>query len=159
MKPSADKIILDKKINREKQVAVKTKNIEMEADKKKKEEERIELMTQFMLDPTSSATKLLEKRREMYELQEALQRDKDKFSEKEGQFKKTEEELRNRDEEFHKKIVEYYKNSFQKKQKDNYNYTQKLEEEHQNQAKLTIEIAELEKNNDKLKGGNINIKL
>ena len=41
-----------------------------------------------MLDPTSSATKLLEKRREMYELQEALQKDKEKFNEKETQFKK-----------------------------------------------------------------------
>ena len=153
VKPTADKIILEKNKVREKQVAVKTKNIEMEADKKKKEEERIELMTQFMLDPTSSATKLLEKRREMYELQEALQRDKNKFEDKEIQFKKTEEELRNRDEEFHKKIVDYYKNSFLKKQKDNHNYENKLEEEHSNQQRLTLEIADLEKSNEKLKGG------
>jgi len=148
-----DKTLQDKRNLREKQVNVKSKNIELDADKKKKEEERIELMTQFMLDPTSSATKLLEKRREMYELQEALQRDKDKFAEKEGQFKKTEEELRNRDEEFHKKIVEYYKNSFEKKIKDNYNYNNKLQEEHQNQTRLTGEIEELEKNNEKLKTG------
>lgn len=162
MKPVAvpvEKIISDKKNIREKQVNVKTKNIELDADKKKKEEERIELMTQFMLDPTSSATKLLEKRREMYELQEALQRDKDKFTEKEGQFKKTEEELRNRDEEFHKKIVEYYKNSFEKKIKDNYNYNNKLQEEHQNQTRLTGEIGELEQNNEKLKADLEKLKL
>jgi len=154
MKP-VDKIIQDKKAAREKQVTVKTKNIENDADKKKKEEERIELMTQFMLDPTSSATKLLEKRREMYELQEALQRDKDKFTEREGQFKKTEEDLRNRDEEFHKKIVEYYKNSFEKKIKDNYNYENKLNEERANKDKLENDIKNLESNNNKLQNGKL----
>lgn len=129
----------------------KTKQLENEANKKSKDEDKIELMTQFMLDPTSSATKLLEKRREMYELQEALQRDKEKFIEKEEQFKKTEEELRNRDDEFHKKIVEYYKNSFEKKQTDSYNYNQKLEEEMNLQKTLESTIANLDKKNEKLR--------
>jgi chromosome segregation ATPase len=130
----------------------KTKNLENEVNKKTKDEDKIELMTQFMLDPTSSATKLLEKRREMYELQEALQRDKEKFIEKEEQFKKTEEELRNRDDEFHKKIVEYYKNSFEKKQTDNYNYNQKLDEEINLQKTLENSISNLDKKNEKLRG-------
>jgi hypothetical protein len=132
-------------------VKTKTKQLEKEVNKKHKDEDKIELMTQFMLDPTSSATKLLEKRREMYELQEALQRDKGKYVEKEDQFKKTEEELRNRDEEFHKKIIEYYKNSFEKKQTDNFNYTQKLEDEKAKQKSLESSIGNLEKNNEKLR--------
>ena len=105
-------IISEKKKLAEKNATMKYKQYENEIDKKRKDEDKIELMTQFMLDPTSSATKLLEKRREMYELQEALQKDKEKFNEKETQFKKTEEELRNRDEDFHKKICEYYMNRF-----------------------------------------------
>ena len=109
-----DNIISDKKRSAEKNANMKYKQYESEIDRKKKDEDKIELMTQFMLDPTSSATKLLEKRREMYELQEALQKDKEKFNEKETQFKKTEEELRNRDEDFHKKICEYYQNTFEK---------------------------------------------
>ena len=113
-----DNIINEKKKMAEKNGTMKFKQYESEIDKKRKDEDKIELMTQFMLDPTSSATKLLEKRREMYELQEALQKDKEKFNEKETQFKKTEEELRNRDEDFHKKICEYYMNTFEKKQTD-----------------------------------------
>jgi chromosome segregation ATPase len=135
----------------EKLVKNKTKQIVREVDKKSSDEERIELMTQFMLDPTSSATKLLEKRREMYELQEALQKDKEKFLEKEDQFKKTEEELRNRDDDFHKKIVEYYKNSFEKKQKENYNFNKKLEDEETVRKLLEEGNAVLQVNNEKLK--------
>ena len=100
-----DNLISEKKKQAEKNANIKFKQYESEIDRKRKDEDKIELMTQFMLDPTSSATKLLEKRREMYELQEALQKDKEKFNEKETQFKKTEEELRNRDEDFHKKIL------------------------------------------------------
>jgi len=143
--------INNKKNNINRVVKTKTKQLENEVSKKNKDDEKIELMTQFMLDPTSSATKLLEKRREMYELQEALQRDKEKFVEKEDQFKKTEEELRNRDEEFHKKIVEYYKNSFEKKQTDSYNYNQKLEDETTLQKTLENSIGNLDKKNEKLR--------
>ena len=93
-----NQMISDRKNQAENASKIKYKQYENEIDKKKRDEDKMELMTQFMLDPTSSATKLLEKRREMYELQEALQKDKEKFNEKETQFKKTEEELRNRDE-------------------------------------------------------------
>lgn len=140
-----------KKKEIEKVVDTRQKQILHETDKKKRDEEKIEFMTQFMLDPTSSATKLLEKRREMYELQEALQRDKDKFIDKEEQFKKTEEELRNRDDDFHKKIVEYYKNSFEKKQTDNYNYLKNLDEQKLLQTQLTKNIYDLEESNNKLR--------
>jgi hypothetical protein len=132
-------------------VQKKTKLLENQINKKHKDSEKIELMTQFMLDPTSSSTKLLEKRREMYELQEALHRDKEKFLEKEDQFKKTEEELRNRDDEFHKKIVEYYKNSYEKKQADNFNYVQKIDDEKSKQKGLESTIGILGKKNETLR--------
>jgi hypothetical protein len=130
---------------------VKTKEMLNEIEKRKKDDDKIELLTQFMLDPSSAATKLLEKRREMYELQDALQRDKDKFVEKKEQFKKTEEELRTRDEDFHKKIVDYYQNSFKKKKDENDNYNQKFNDEIKRQKDLEIMIKDLTKTNERLR--------
>ncbi len=146
-----DNIISDKKRSAEKNANIKYKQYESEIDRKKKDEDKIELMTQFMLDPTSSATKLLEKRREMYELQEALQKDKEKFNEKETQFKKTEEELRNRDEDFHKKICEYYQNTFEKKQTDAHANTEKIKAEKKATAEMEEKIIALKSKNEKLK--------
>lgn len=143
--------IENKQKNIDKIVNTKNKLFENETEKRRRDEDKIELMTQFMLDPSSSATKLLEKRREMYELQEALQRDKEKFDEKEEQFKKTEEELRNRDEDFHKKICDYYKNFFEKKQTDNHNYNMKLDHEQKIQKELSYSINHLEGKNEKLR--------
>lgn len=144
-------LIMEKKKNAEKNANIKFKQYENEIEKKKRDEDKIELMTQFMLDPTSSATKLLEKRREMYELQEALQKDKEKFNEKEIQFKKTEEELRNRDEDFHKKIVEYYMNTFEKKQSDAHANTEKIKQEKKATGEMEEKIQNLKTKNDKLR--------
>ena len=130
---------------------IKLRQYENEIEKKKRDEDKIELMTQFMLDPTSSATKLLEKRREMYELQEALQKDKEKFNEKETQFKKTEEELRNRDEDFHKKICDYYMNTFEKKQNDAHANSEKIKTERKATLEMEEKIANLKTKNEKLK--------
>lgn len=130
---------------------IKTNAIQYEIQKRKKNEDKIELMTQFMMDPSSSATKLLEKRREMYELQDALQRDKEKFKEKEEHFKKTEDELRNRDENFHKNIVDYYKNFYEKNQSESHNYNLKLEHEKKINSELQLSIKNLKNKNDKLK--------
>ncbi len=146
-----ENIIEQKKKNAQKNSDMKFKQYESEIDKKRKDDDKIELMTQFMLDPTSSATKLLEKRREMYELQEALQKDKEKFNEKETQFKKTEEELRNRDEDFHKKICEYYMNTFEKKQTDAHANTEKIKAEKKATAEMEEKIIALKSKNEKLK--------
>jgi methyl-accepting chemotaxis protein len=129
----------------------KTKEMLNEIEKRKKDDDKIELLTQFMLDPSSAATKLLEKRREMYELQDALQRDKDKFVEKKEQFKKTEEELRTRDEDFHKKIVDYYQNTFKKKKDESDNYNQKFNDEIKRQRDLETSIKDLTKTNERLR--------
>lgn len=142
-----------KKSNRIEKIAnAKSQQLEKEVAVKKRDEEKIELMTQFMLDPTSSATKLLEKRREMYELQEALQQDKQKFQDREENFKKTEEEIRNRDEEFHKKIVEYYRSTFERKQTDAQNHAIKIEHEKKIKVELEDSISKLTKKNSKLRG-------
>ena len=146
-----DNLISEKKRQAEKNANLKFKQYESEIDRKRKDEDKIELMTQFMLDPTSSATKLLEKRREMYELQEALQKDKEKFNEKETQFKKTEEELRNRDEDFHKKICEYYMNTFEKKQTDAHANSEKIKAEKKATAEMEEKIIALKSKNEKLK--------
>ena len=146
-----DEIIQSKKKSAENQANIKFKQYENEIEQKKRDEDKIELMTQFMLDPTSSATKLLEKRREMYELQEALQKDKDKFNEKETQFKKTEEELRNRDEDFHKKICEYYLNTFEKKQTEAHGNSEKIKQEKKATDEMKEKISRLKEKNEKLK--------
>lgn len=153
-----DQFLEDKRAKREKNrmqpekaAGIKYKQYENEIDRTKRDEDKMELMTQFMLDPTSSATKLLEKRREMYELQEALQKDKEKFHEKETQFKKTEEQLRNKDEEFHKKICEYYMMTFEKKQSDAHQNNDKIDTETRNKKRMESEISELNKKNEELK--------
>lgn len=146
-----DSANIDKAKQAEKNANLRFKQYENDINEKKRDEDKIELMTQFMLDPTSSATKLLEKRREMYELQEALQKDKEKFNEKETQFKKTEEELRNRDEDFHKKICEYYMNTFEKKQTDAHANTEKIKAEKKATEEMEVKITELKNKNEKLK--------
>ena len=144
-------ILNDKRSKAEISSNIKYKQYENEIDRKRRDEDKIELMTQFMLDPTSSATKLLEKRREMYELQEALQKDKEKFSEKETQFKKTKEELRNRDEDFHKKICDYYMNTFEKKQSDAQANSDKIKAERKATLEMEDKISALKVKNEKLK--------
>jgi len=137
--------------NMEENAENKMREMIPDMEKRLTDDEKIEIMTQFMLDPSSSATKLLEKRREMYELQEALQRDKEKFNDKEAQFKKTEEDLRMRDEEFHKKIVEYYKNSHEKRTGEKSSHQQKIANENNTKNTLKKEIKALELGNKKLK--------
>ena len=150
-KDQINQIIQSRKTQAENASNIKYKQFESEIDKKRRDEDKMELMTQFMLDPTSSATKLLEKRREMYELQEALQKDKEKFYEKETQFKKTEEELRNRDEDFHKKICDYYLNTFEKKQSDAHANSEKIKAEKKATYEMEEKIQTLKTKNEKLK--------
>jgi chromosome segregation ATPase len=128
---------------------MKFKQYESEIDKKRKDEDKIELMTQFMLDPTSSATKLLEKRREMYELQEALQKDKEKFNEKETQFNKTEEELINRYEDFLKKVKDKHPESFSDLNGVIEKY--RVLEDKYNEIKKETDSAKIQKEKEKVK--------
>lgn len=52
---------------------------------------------QLFFDNVSPATRLLEKRRQMYEVQDALENQKARFAKDEEQFRKREEQLRNKD--------------------------------------------------------------
>ncbi|CAK0846528.1 unnamed protein product [Prorocentrum cordatum] len=52
---------------------------------------------QLFFDNVSPATRLLEKRRQMYEVQDALETHKARFAKEEEQFKKKEEQLRSKD--------------------------------------------------------------
>lgn len=69
---------------------------------------------------------------------------------KEKQFKKTEEELRNRDEEFHAKIRQYFTTSFQKKKKDDQNFSLSKIEQTSNKKKLEDNILALKEKNSTL---------
>merc|ERR1719387_2777026 len=52
---------------------------------------------QLFFDNVSPATRLLEKRRQMYEVQDALENHKARFAKEEEQFRKKEEQLRAKD--------------------------------------------------------------
>ena len=58
---------------------------------------KIKLPDRLQLDSVSPATKLLEKRRLMYEVQKAFEDEKQNFHEKEARYKLMEAELREKD--------------------------------------------------------------
>ncbi len=60
-------------------------------------DKKIKLPQHLQLDSVSPATRLLEKRRAMYEVQKAFEDQKEEFRKKEENFKKREAELREKD--------------------------------------------------------------
>jgi hypothetical protein len=60
-------------------------------------DKKIKLPQHLQLDSVSPATRLLEKRRAMYEVQKAFEDQKEEFQKKEENFKKREAELREKD--------------------------------------------------------------
>ena len=58
---------------------------------------KIKLPQHLQLDSVSPATRLLEKRRAMYEVQKAFEDQKEEFRKKEERFKMREAELREKD--------------------------------------------------------------
>jgi nitrogen fixation/metabolism regulation signal transduction histidine kinase len=60
-------------------------------------DKKIKLPQHLQLDSVSPATRLLEKRRAMYEVQKAFEDQKEEFKKKEENFKKRESELREKD--------------------------------------------------------------
>eukprot|EP00745_Piridium_sociabile_P042470 TRINITY_DN85731_c0_g1_i1.p1 TRINITY_DN85731_c0_g1~~TRINITY_DN85731_c0_g1_i1.p1 ORF type:complete len:385 (-),score=73.77 TRINITY_DN85731_c0_g1_i1:231-1385(-) len=61
------------------------------------------------LEVTDTASKLLEKRREMYEIHEALQQQKDKFKEKQKDFADKEEQLKAKDDKLQAQLQKFHK--------------------------------------------------
>ena len=61
------------------------------------------------LDHVSPATRLLEKRRQMFEVQEALDAQKEEFARREDTFRRREESLRKRDLELQESLIKFNK--------------------------------------------------
>jgi len=63
----------------------------------------------LQINTVNPATKLLEKRRHLYEVQEAFDVEKDNFKKKEEEFKKRENELRDKDYEIQASLIKFSK--------------------------------------------------
>ncbi len=63
----------------------------------------------IMFQHISPATKLLEKRRQMFEVQEALNSQKEEFSRREDAFRRREEGLRRKDLELQESLIKFNK--------------------------------------------------
>ena len=61
------------------------------------------------LDHVSPATRLLEKRRQMFEVQEALDAQKEEFARREDAFRRREEGLRKKDLELQESLIKFNK--------------------------------------------------
>ena len=67
------------------------------------------LPQQLTLDHVSPATRLLEKRRQMFEVQEALDAQKDEFQRREATFKRREDMLKKKDLELQESLIKFNK--------------------------------------------------
>ena len=61
----------------------------------------------LVIDHVSAATRLLEKRRQMFEVQEALNSQKEEFTRREDAFRRREEALRRRDLELQESLIKF----------------------------------------------------
>jgi hypothetical protein len=67
------------------------------------------LPTTLMFDHVSPATRLLEKRRQMFEVQEALNSQKDEFNRREDAYRRREDGLRRKDLELQESLIKFNK--------------------------------------------------
>jgi hypothetical protein len=67
------------------------------------------LPVQLNLDHVAPATRLLEKRRQMMEVQEALDSHKEEYAKREEAFKRREEQLRKKDLELQESLIRFNK--------------------------------------------------
>jgi myosin heavy subunit len=108
------------------------------------------------LDHVSPATRLLEKRRQMFEVQEALDAQKEEFIRREDAFKRREETLRKKDLELQESLIKFNKFLHENESKRNRALKRANDEVKQRQAK-ELEITKLkeqlqtyQQKNDKL---------
>ncbi|OQR84135.1 hypothetical protein ACHHYP_13844 [Achlya hypogyna] len=73
------------------------------------EQARLNMPQTLTLDHVSPATRLLEKRRQMFEVQEALDAQKEEFSRREDAFRRREEGLRKKDLELQESLIKFNK--------------------------------------------------
>ena len=89
------------------------------------------------LDFTSGATRLLEKRRQMFEVQEALEAQKEEFSRREDAFRRREENLRRKDVELQESLIKYNKYLQENESKRRRAENRAMDEEKQRKQKET----------------------
>jgi hypothetical protein len=99
--------------------------------------------TTMMFDHVSPATRLLEKRRQMFEVQEALNAQKDEFARREDAFRRREDGLRRKDLELQESLIKFNKFLQENESKRNRALKRAAEERKQREAK-ELEIKRLE---------------
>jgi hypothetical protein len=97
----------------------------------------------LMFDHVSPATRLLEKRRQMFEVQEALNSQKEEFSRREDAFRRREDGLRRKDLELQESLIRFNKFLQENESKKNRALKRTAEEKKQREMK-EIEISKLE---------------
>jgi hypothetical protein len=97
----------------------------------------------LMFDHVSPATRLLEKRRQMFEVQEALNSQKEEFGRREDAFRRWEESLRRKDLELQESLIKFNKFLQENESKRNRALKRAAEERKQREQKET-EIRKLE---------------
>ena len=102
------------------------------------------LPTTLMFDHVSPATRLLEKRRQMFEVQEALNSQKDEFNRREDAYRRREDGLRRKDLELQESLIKFNKFLQENESKRN-RALRRAAEERKQQDQKDIEIKKLEK--------------
>lgn len=97
----------------------------------------------LMFDHVSPATRLLEKRRQMFEVQEALNSQKEEFSRREDAFRRREDGLRRKDLELQDSLIKFNKFLQENESKRNRALKRATEERKQKEVK-EVEIEKLE---------------
>jgi chromosome segregation ATPase len=110
----------------------------------------------IQFDTVSPATKLLEKRRQMYEVHEAFETQKEQYKNQEDAFKKQEEIIRDRDLQIQEDLITYCK-FLQDNEAKKARAEKRYHEEHEARIKkeqdielLNVQLQELQKNSSKL---------
>ncbi|KDO25851.1 hypothetical protein SPRG_08795 [Saprolegnia parasitica CBS 223.65] len=117
---------------------------------------RLNMPQTLTLDHVSPATRLLEKRRQMFEVQEALDAQKEEFSRREDAFRRREEGLRKKDLELQESLIKFNKFLQENESKRNRaikrasdEIKQRLAKEH-DVARLRESLDRFNEENDKL---------
>jgi len=111
----------------------------------------------LMFDHVSPATRLLEKRRQMFEVQEALNSQKEEFSRREDAFRRREDGLRRKDLELQESLIKFNKFLQENESKRNRAIKRGAEEKKQREVKekeieqLKIQLARKKKEENELK--------
>ena len=105
------------------------------------------LPQQLTLDHVSPATRLLEKRRQMFEVQEALDAQKEEFQRREATFKRREDMLKKNDLELQESLIRFNKFLQENDSKRNRAEKKRLDE----QKQKTSKEAEIEKLKEEVK--------